>query len=714
MSYDKWFPPRGDAQLTHHVNPFWAVDGGGNCLPGPYLPFAIARPGPDTEVPHSTAGYRSEDPIMYFSQNHVSGTGGGGRYGNIGIMPYAGRSRRYPGSFEKKDEHAALGSYCVTLDPSNVRVRITATHQCAVYDLHYPEGEQSNLRLDLAAVIRAEVGDHQWLAYAVGASIGGSIEIVDEQLVTGRADLRGGWGTRSPYSVYFAMSLSAPMQRCWHINVAGMYTSSFSEGVGLQLDLGFGELKQLGVQIAISYVSVAQARAALTREAGTFATVTQQADDVWNQALSLITVSGENADKQTQLYNALYRLFCMPTDRGIDHENERWHSGKQHFADLYCLWDSVRNANSFFALAMPEFHRDFLNNLLDIAEQTGWLPDAWIASHHGSAQGGCAADVLFAEAAIKGIAGVDYDKALTFIQKNSEQDSPDPARQGRRQRAAYLEHGYIPAGEKSSVSLSIEYATQDYCGGVLAAHLGDKQLAQTYAQRAAGIWQLWDDDLKVFLPKNAQGEIVDTIDPFKPSRRDYWNDPHYYEGTAAEWACCVHHDIYGLIERFGGLPAFEDFLDHLFADNIHLWKEIILHAPCLYHYCGKPEKSSATLAKILDTYYSLERDGLPDNEDMGSHATFIVSTLTGLFPAMARDFYYLTIPHFDELCYRLGTAAHELRMAKRGQGAAIQEIYLNGHKIDRAWLLHSEIAKGGTVEIVLGEESGAWQSPPAA
>ena len=81
MSYDKWFPPRGDAQLTHHVNPFWAVDGGGNCLPGPYLPFAIARPGPDTEVPHSTAGYRSEDPIMYFSQNHVSGTGGGGRYG---------------------------------------------------------------------------------------------------------------------------------------------------------------------------------------------------------------------------------------------------------------------------------------------------------------------------------------------------------------------------------------------------------------------------------------------------------------------------------------------------------------------------------------------------------------------------------------------------------------------------------------------------------
>ena len=47
----------------------------------------------------------------------------------------------------------------------------------------------------------------------------------------------------------------------------------------------------------------------------------------------------------------------MPTDLGVDDENPWWHSGQRHYTDFYCLWDSVRNANSWFHLFDPIVRR---------------------------------------------------------------------------------------------------------------------------------------------------------------------------------------------------------------------------------------------------------------------------------------------------------------------------------------------------------------------
>lgn len=69
------------------VDPFIGVDGENNCLCGPYLPNSIVRLGPDTLPPQLSHGYDSSRPIIRFSHTHVSGTGGGGRYGNVGFTP---------------------------------------------------------------------------------------------------------------------------------------------------------------------------------------------------------------------------------------------------------------------------------------------------------------------------------------------------------------------------------------------------------------------------------------------------------------------------------------------------------------------------------------------------------------------------------------------------------------------------------------------------
>lgn len=60
--------------LTSYCDPFIGADGGGNTVPGAAVPFGFANPSPDT-LRHDTSGYDSRQPIIGFSQTHVSGTG---------------------------------------------------------------------------------------------------------------------------------------------------------------------------------------------------------------------------------------------------------------------------------------------------------------------------------------------------------------------------------------------------------------------------------------------------------------------------------------------------------------------------------------------------------------------------------------------------------------------------------------------------------------
>src|ERR671916_119480 len=131
---------RGQAvpPLTSHVDPFIGVDGGGNTVPGAAVPFGFANPSPDTAPnpdPNSwaTNGYESDREIIGFSQTHVSGTGGEGKYGNFRVTPQAGAVNPQDLSSPKRDETAGPGYYAVTLTEPRVRVELTATRLVAVH-----------------------------------------------------------------------------------------------------------------------------------------------------------------------------------------------------------------------------------------------------------------------------------------------------------------------------------------------------------------------------------------------------------------------------------------------------------------------------------------------------------------------------------------------------------------------------------------------------
>src|SRR5260370_38845283 len=100
--------------LTSYCDPFIGVDGGGNTVPGAAVPFGFANPSPDT-LRHDTSGYDSRQPIIGFSQTHVSGTGRASKYGNFRITPEVGEINIQDLASAKKDETALPGYYAVAL-----------------------------------------------------------------------------------------------------------------------------------------------------------------------------------------------------------------------------------------------------------------------------------------------------------------------------------------------------------------------------------------------------------------------------------------------------------------------------------------------------------------------------------------------------------------------------------------------------------------------
>jgi predicted alpha-1,2-mannosidase len=698
--------------LTSHVDPFIGTDGPGGCLPGPYLPLSLVRLGPDVAPPHHTNAYDSERPIVRFSHTHVSGTGGMSRYGNIGVTPFVGVPRLQVDGYARRGEQAAAGYYAVSLDPAGIDVELTSTPRVGAHRYAFPAGASANLLFDLGAVVQPAFGGYQndpngWPP----ESIGGFVEVISDRELVGRADLRGGWGHGFPYSVFFYARSDVPAKQRMVANASGFVRGTAADGPGCRAVLAFGETTRIGLLVGISYASVAHARASVDREVGSdgFDAVRARADAAWERALSRIRVSG-GTDTQRKLFYTLFaRLLCMPSDLGIDDEFASWRSGVRHYSDYYCLWDSVRNANSFITLFDPELETAMLNCLLDIGDKVGWIPDAWIAGHSAMIQGGSSADILLCEAKEKGLVGIDYEKALRQMRKNNEVVSPDPYLYGR-----YLENyrdlGFVSTDvRKYSVSRHLEYAYQDHCIGRLAERLGHKELAERNYADSRKVWNLWREDLLCFGPKHRDGRWAE----FNPEGglADSWNDPFFYEGWSRQWSWNVQHDFPGLVRRHGGAEAFVRHLDEFFAKGDYHSKETMLHVPYLYLYAGRPDKTAEKVRWALKKFFKTERDGLSDNEDMGCQSTFYMASAIGLYPLMGQNLYWLTTPAFEKTEIDLGTSGRTLTIDAPGAGDAmpyVRSATLDGRPLDRAWLRHGEIAQGATLRFELSKEPTRW------
>lgn len=660
---------------------FHGVDGNGNCLPGPSLPFGLVRLGPDT-CNGNTSGYASGEGLRHFSHLHVAGTGGGGRYGCIGILPEIRRPDVIPPSVRIDTEEAAPGFYRCILE-SGVSAELTATRCCGMHRYIWNGGEPW-LRIDLGACIG-------------GRSIGGWALWRDSRTLVGRADYRGGWGHDHPYSVFFHLSVSEPIDKriasssCHAVRIDGS-----AEGAGMLLAVRLGSAAQVVLSVGISFVSVAQAERHLHEEVGcrSFDDIVAFASKKWRDLLGRFRVEGGTAEERTLWSTMWQRLHTMPTDLGTD-ETPWFASERRQFNDLYCLWDSVRCANSLFALIDAPFAGDLCTALTEIGEHTGSIPDAWKVGAAAAYQGGCSAAVLFAEAAAKNLPGFDPKRGLAALRRTQENYFPDPLRQGRF--PGWREQGFLPEGIRNCASRTIEYAFHDECTARLAEIIGDIECAAEYRAQARRLWESWHPRHHCFAPRNSHGDFVE-FDPWKPTCSDFWNDPYFYEGTAHDFTLTSWHIMDELVLKHGGQAAFKDHLDRV-IDCCYMWKEINLHVPWLYYYAGAPDLIAPTLRRIADVNVRPGRCGLSDNEDMGSWSSWWLTAAMGLGPIPGSDRYLVAVPRFSYIVVDLIGQSSPLIIKRSGKGEKILNISVNGQSVDRLWIEHGKIHKGAEIEI---------------
>lgn len=706
---------------TAWVDPFIGVEIG-NTLPGAMLPFGMVRLSPDVAPPNHTTGYRSDRPIRGFSHNHLNGTGGGARYGNVLVIPETGPFDLFPEP-ERQNEYARPGYYSVLLKEhgNEIRCELTSTERVGFhrYTFSEPAGQltadellrgyssgtkiHGRILIDASAIINMVEAEPTH-------NVKSGVNIVSDREIEGYGRFRGGWGGENPYTIYFAARFDRPFDACgtWKGSDSSNNLQQEGANVGSWSEFVLPQRGEVGLQIAISYISTEQAWRNMEQTAEKeFNDVRNAADSIWNSSLGLIQVEGGTPELKTVFYSALYHTMLMPTDLGTD-ENPGWSSEQRHFWDFYTLWDTYRTVMPLYTLIMPERQRDIIRCLLDIYDHRGWLPDAWTAGDYAYEQGGSNSDVVIADAVVKRLGGFSVPHAYEAIKHNADIISDNPYKYGR-DLYEYEKYGYLSDNIKNGSSKSLEYAYEDFCVAQVANALGFEKDREMYSERSGNWINLFDSETHFFWAKDTRGDWMPGFSPtFR--RPDYWNGPYFYEGTPWNYATYVPHDMQRLIGLHGGPENFKEFLDELFdGEYYEIGNEPGFLTPYLYHYAGRPDCSTERVRTLLDEFRTGRR-GLPGQDDSGAMSAWFIFGSLGIFPVAGQDVYMIGSPLFTKSSIQLENGRFFTIKAPNtsSKNKYVCEATLNGEKWNRCWFTHADIAKGGELVLEMGSEPSDW------
>lgn len=684
------------------------VDHDGNTTPGAQVPFGFVVLQPDMERP-STSGYRSADRIIGFSHTHVSGTGGASKYGNFRVTPMTGKLA-LPVAQEWSNEIAWPGYYAVTLGNGDkaIRAELTASRLVGFHRYTFPRTKSAHLVIDISSVVSNWWGTPQHPLQC-------EAHRSQDQRVFGNCKWRGGWNG-GEYQLYFAAQFDrAPVAEGFgNGSTVNEQTNSVKTTQEWQPAWAWASFDTtdspvVNMRLAVSFLGYDKAEQNLREIAGwTFDRARDEAERKWSAALSKIDVEGGTPAQRQIFYSALYRAHVMPHD--LTGENAWWTSSEPHYEDYYTLWDTFRTLHPLLTIVQPERQRDMVRSLVDTYRHTGWMPDARIAGNNGLTQGGSNGDVLVADAAVKGLPGIDYDAAYAAMSKNANAESPEPLLQGREKQGVYKRLGYLPLEYERSGSRTMEYAYNDFAIAQVASVLGKSTEAQEYTRRSLFWSNLWDEQRQSVRPRFSDGRWLEPFDRTKPTYK--WSDP-FYEGTPWQYSTYVPHDVQGLINRVGGDNAFVAWLDQFFTTgNYEPGNEPDLLAPWLYIHAGRADRTQAAIRGLLRKYYKPGRDGLPGNDDAGALTSWYIWSAVGLYPNAGQDYYYIGSPLFERSRIKLD-AGREFIIEAVGtseQNQYIQSASLNGEPLNRAWLKHKELISGGRLVLKMGPKPTTWGS----
>lgn len=717
-----------EQDLTRYVDPFIGTEGGGNVFPGASLPFGLVKLGPDMDENQSNSGYVPGGSVNGFSHVHVSGTGGGSKYGNILVMPFTGEFDRDGIASPAGSESAAPGYYSAELSRYDIRAELTVSRRAGFHRYTLPESENAHILIDAGHFLSkgAPYGEDQQL-------VGSEVHVLSDRVIEGYGRVRGGWNKGGAYTVYFYAILDTPAESfaTWRgrtLTPGKEWQADNGDRTGALLSFRTEQDQQIQMKVGISFISEGKARqnVAAEIEDWDFGQVRQQADRLWESQLDKIDIGDASRTRKRMFYTAMYHTMLMPTDRSG--ENPKWNSDAPYYDDYYAIWDTFRSSNPFLTLVSPSRETAIVNSMIDIYKHDRYMPDARSGNHNGRTQGGSNAEVLIADAYLKGLEGIDYETALRAMLKDAEMPAGgDQQKQGRGGLHEYRTLGYVSTDYERAGTRTLEYAYNDFCIALVAREMGRDSLYRRYIERA-GYWKnLWrpvqDDGATGFIwPRRKDGSWVED---FTTLTAGTWPD-FFYESHSWEYSLYVPHDIAGLIQKSGGRTAFIDRLNTFFlkepgndgsvGNYYNVTNEPGFLSPTLYIWAGRPDLTNRRVRSIIARYYSDRRDGLPGNDDSGAMSSWLAFHMMGIFPVAGQDLYLITAPHLKKTVVHLENGEEFVieAVGLDSENPFVISAELNGKPLNRAWFRHTDIKNGGHLRLIMGSEPGDWgtRNPP--
>lgn len=714
-----------------------SIHGLGKTFPGVCTPFGLVQLSPDTKTGGDNgSGYSwHHKTIEGFSFTHMSGVGWYGDLGNFLVMPTTGELKVFKGLEERPEEgyrsrfshereQAQVHKYTVILDDYDIKAELAAAPRSGIIRFTYPKSDVSRIQIDLARRIGGS-SDEQY------------VEVVDDNTIRGWmrcTPQNGGFGDgqgQVNYTVYFYCCFDRPLKQF------GVWSADFPDGVarrnwsnddpayhdyikraevhpqqrvaqgehlGFYTEFPTAEGEQVMLKCGISFVSMEGAQRNLMSDIPDwdFDGVSKRAYKLWNRALSGVEVEGDERDK-TIFYTSLYHTMIDPrcfsdvdgAYRGAD--GEIYSTDDFVYRTIFSGWDVFRSQFPLQTIINPSLVNDEINSLIQLAQKSGrgYYP-RWelLNAYTGCMLGNPAVSVL-ADAYQKGIRNYDVQKAIEYA-VNSVQKFSNNA------------EGYRPG----SLSETLEYAYADWCVSELLRATGDNERAEEYARRGQSYRSVWCDEVKWFRTRLADGSWLEW-------RGREVHNQGCMESNNYQQGWFVPHDIEGLIELMGQ-EYYDSELIRFFegADEKFMWGDYYNHpnepnhqVPFMLNYTSKPWLTQYWTRKICADAYNDTVTGLCGNEDVGQMSAWYILASIGFHPICPGSTRYeLTSPQFDRVTIRLDRDYYKGRkftiIARNNspENVYIQSVKLNGKKLDRLWITHEEITRGGVLEFTLGDK----------
>jgi predicted alpha-1,2-mannosidase len=709
-----------------------AVVGQVDMFPGADMPFGMIQWSPDTPSRPDGGGYDYDDSsITGFSLTHLSGPGCA-IGGDFPILPVTGALPADPdsasASFSHSSESAHPGSYAVTA--GGVRTQLAVTDRTGVAQFTYPPTSQAQLLVKVAD--------------SANGSSSATFTTIGDREITGEVTSGHFCGQPDTYTVYFAARFSRPFTasgtwgaataatvtrspdrtavtvhgrqdpRSKHYTASAAAAATGQQGSGVVaggwLTFNTAQDHNVGMQVAVSYVSTAGALGNLAAQARTWnvGAVAAQATAAWNRQLETIAIHGGSTSAQATFYTALYHASLEPSlfsdangeYTGFDDKVHRVQPGHAQYAN-YSGWDIYRSEIPLLATIDPKQAADMATSLLNDAAQGGALPKWPVANGESGVMNGDAADPILADTYAFGARGFDASAALTDMVNGA--DAKTPVEQGwyveRPNGATYIAKGYVPNIGSDSISPvpngaseTLEYALDDFAISRLAQDLRSP-VASTFAQRSQNWANVFDTaDGGYVEPRDAAGAFPSGA-AVQTSSAGFGQDG-FQEGNAAQYTWMVPQNLNGLIQGMGGdtaaIARLDDFFTQLNAgpNEPYDWagNEPSLDSPWIFDSAGEPWRTQEVVHDIMTQLYSLAPGGEPGNDDLGAMSSWYVWAALGLYPQTPGvPMLVLGTPQFPQAV--IHGADGNLTVSARGAGDEyVTGLTVDGRATQRTWV----------------------------